>query len=107
MKLSKKVLRLSKTVTVDASGTNTVTIKPKYGERYHLKKIVLTSGANTTVDIEGVIIDGVPTSESATFDVEAVFGALITCSHEVKVTASNVNTNSEDLTVELIGYIEV
>lgn len=86
-----------------SSGTATINIDPM--ERYYIKQINITAGANTTVETDGVVLDGNATEQTQSFDVESVFGDLLSATKSVEITGNNAGASAENLTIEIIGYI--
>lgn len=101
---SRTPLKKSATVSIASGGADTASLSVPSGSRWHLKDITLSMGGDVTVQANGVVIDGTATEETASFDVETVFGGLLTADRTVAVTGDNAGLTAQDLTIDIVGY---
>lgn len=98
----------SATVSIAASGSGTATIRvsdelDSWNREWRIKTFTITAGTDVTVDSAGVLVDGVATQETATFDADTVFGDLLSSRVSIAVSGSNAGTSAQDLTIEVVG----
>lgn len=97
----KAPVNTSATVSIAAGGSGTASVSVPDDERFHVKQVNVTSGADTTVS--GISFDGHPTGQSASFDCEAVFGELLSANRVISASGDNAGIGAQDLTIEVIG----
>lgn len=96
-----RLLKNENTQSIPAGGSGAVELTVPEGEKWALKTINVTPGANTTVD--KILVDGEDTKNTAGFDVEAEFGVLLLASEKVRVEATNAAAGAESLKLEVTG----
>jgi hypothetical protein len=99
--VERRPVSVSAAVSIAAGGSGTATVNVPGGERYFIKQLNITKGANITVTAQ--TIDGAETAQAASYDCEATFGALLTAEGSITVSGSNAGVGAESLTVQAIG----
>lgn len=100
----RKPVKVSQTASLAIGASGSVTLNVPVGERWSIKSVTITKGADVTVsDIQ---LDGISTGETDTFDTQAIFGDVLSAEQTIKVTGANAAaaTAAENLTVDVVGY---
>jgi hypothetical protein len=100
--VKKEPVHLSDTVSIPASGSGTAIVTVPSGKRFKIKQVNITKGADVTVLAQA--FDGKGTGQTASYDIEATFGDLLTADTDITVSGSNASLAAENLTIEVIGY---
>lgn len=86
--------------SIAASGSGDIAITVAAGERYYLRQVIVSPGANSTVN--SITIDGVTIKETASFDVRDKYGDVL-LSDEISMNVSNAGGSAESSTIEIQG----
>ncbi len=105
MSARRSLLRRFVTVSCPAGGAATIASIPVPAyTTYHVNKVNLTKGANTTLSAQK--IDGLLTGQTASYDAQGIFGIPAPAETSIEITGSNAGAAAENLTIEIIGYSE-
>lgn len=92
----------SQTDSIAAGASQTVTVSIPNEESWHVKRIVTTLGANTTIDTDGIRIDGVTVGlNGADLDLETEFGRLPIATIKIEVDVTSADAGAQNTTIDV------
>lgn len=96
-----KLVNETDSQSVAAAATVTLKVAPPNDEVWRIKELIITPGTNTTVN--AVRIDGQPIVETASLDIEAVYGSLLDVARSVEVDVTNNDAGAQTSSLQVKG----